>query len=136
MGVARILGLGLLIGTLTTMAAATPSHAETWVEYTTNRNFRFFVDRDSIKKQGQIVWVWSYILLDKPERQGSVSVASLKYYVSLDCRAKTARVRQVIAYDVNKNYVNDFEPGDRGPMFRSSKNDIIDRQLFGNLCRR
>lgn len=136
MDVTRILGLGLLIGTLTTLATAAPSRAETWVEYTTNRKFRFFVDRDSVKKQGQIVWVWSYIVLDKPEKRGAVTVASAKYYLSLDCRAKAARVRQVVAYDVNKNYVGDFDPGDRGPMFRSSKDDIIDRQLFGNLCRR
>jgi hypothetical protein len=136
MGVTRILGLGFLVGTWMVLLSVPPTRAETWVEYKTNRNFRFFVDRDSVKKQGQIVWLWAYAILDTPVGNGPVKLESVKYYLSLDCRARAARVRQIVAYDTHKNYLGDRDPGDQGPMFRAAKDDIVDRQLFSNLCRR
>ncbi len=132
--VQRGLGAALLLATVS-WGMVTPVRAETWIEYSTNRDFRFFVDRDSVKKQGQIVWLSAYLLFDKPIGKGSVQLGSLKYYLSLDCRARAVRVRQMVAYDANKNYLDDRDPGDRGPLFRAS-NDPLTQQLFGNLCRR
>jgi hypothetical protein len=126
--------VGLLLATVS-LGIATPVQAETWVEYNTNQAFRFFVDRESVKKQGQIVWLSAYLLFDQPVGNGSVQVGSLKYYMSLDCRARAVRIRQLVAYDANKNYLSDRDPGDRGPLFRAS-NDPLTQQLFGNLCRR
>jgi hypothetical protein len=115
--------------------ATPPAHAETWVEYNTNQDFRFFVDRDSIRKDGQIVWTSAYVLFDRPLRRSTRSIGSFQYYLSLDCRARSLRVRQLVAYDPNKTYIDHRELGDRGPLFRAP-NDIVTQQLFSNLCRR
>ncbi len=126
---------GLMAGFASEVVMTPPARAETWVEYNNpDGRYRFFVDRDSIKKQGKIVWVSAYALLNRPVNMGGTQLESIKYWISVDCRARALRIRQVVLYDADKNYLDVNNLGDRGPMFRSTP-DVVNRQLYSNLCR-
>jgi hypothetical protein len=88
----------------------------------------FFVDRNSIKDEGGVRKAWSYILLESPEIDNSVSMKALVEY---DCKGNRSRGTSFV-----RRYVNGTTDDISYPQakFVSQAPDTVGQRLLNFVC--
>lgn len=110
----------VLTGILLSVAPA--AFAAEWVKITENSvKDRFFVDKSSIQRRGNIVWYWEYREFQQPnnaflEEKVDQPVHGVVVNWSVDCTSKAQRLRQVTAYDKNRKVIRKFNYGETGSL--------------------
>lgn len=85
-----------------------------WQAVSTNdAGDRFFVDRNSVSKRGNIVYFRDMVIYGAPQN-GVSGIASLK---SANCATGQYRARQITTYDLNRKVQDSFTDGDRAPLY-------------------
>ncbi|MCY7273264.1 MAG: hypothetical protein LH702_05835, partial [Phormidesmis sp. CAN_BIN44] len=82
-------------------------------------NDKFFVDINSIQRNGSSVWYWEYREFPQPNNafldtkvDQPLHGAVIRW--SVDCTTKSQRMRKVNAYTKNRKLIQKFEYGDSG----------------------
>jgi hypothetical protein len=89
----KFVSIALLAGFLNFSIA---SDKENWVFVDKQSDNNYFVDINSIKKNGNSVTFWKKMNLSKRDSSGSLSY---KFLITVNCRTRENTVREVISYD-------------------------------------
>jgi hypothetical protein len=106
------------------LSVAPVALAAEWVSIATNAvGDKFFVDKSSILRRGEIVWFWEYREFPQPnnaflEETVNQPVHGAVISWSLDCTSKVQRLRQVTAYNKDKKVIQRFSYGDSGSLIQ------------------
>lgn len=117
------------------LSYAPKSLAAEWVKVAENSvNDRFFVDKGSMQRQGDIVRYWEYREFQQPnnaflEETVDKPVYGVVMSWSLDCAAKVQRLRQVTAYDRDRKVIQKFAYGDSGSLVQPKPGSSASRVL-------
>jgi hypothetical protein len=96
--------------------------AADWTSITTNAaGDKFFVDKSSLQKTGEIARYWEYREFPQPnnaflETKVEQPVHGAVIQWSVDCQNKSQRLRQLIAYDKKRAVIRKFNYGDTGSL--------------------
>lgn len=121
---------GLLVTAGILLAIALPAQAETWRYISESSDGDFFLDDDSIVRNGDIVYFQSLHVAPVPYK----GVIATKMFRSLSCNEGLWRTRRVIDYNQRNQVVRDFNPGDKGRLLRVAVNSIGE-DFYNELCR-
>jgi hypothetical protein len=102
------------------VAYAPIASAVEWTKISENSvNDKFFVDTNSIQRNGSRVWYWEYREFPQPNNafldtkvDQPLHGAVIRW--SVDCTTKSQRMRKVNAYTKNRKLIQKFEYGDSG----------------------
>ncbi len=126
----KLLSVTLLAGHLNFSIA---SDKEKWVFVVKNSENNYFVDTNSIKRNGNSVTFWKKVNLNKRDSGGSLSA---KLLMTANCRTRENTVREVVTYDdedarglvlVNVEIKTNWEKVDR---------DKLNLALYNFVCKR
>ena len=112
------------------MAIAVPAQAETWRYITRSSDGDFFLDDDSVRRNGDIVYFNSLRVAPVPEK----GVAAVKVSRSMSCAHGVWRTRAVVMYNQGNKVVGQENPGDKGRLSRVAANSIGE-DFYLELCR-
>ncbi|HIK18439.1 MAG TPA: hypothetical protein IGS53_24575 [Leptolyngbyaceae cyanobacterium M33_DOE_097] len=137
----RGLWLGcLVVSTVITVGAAIATAADSWVRVYTNQqqNRVFFVDRNSIKRQGSIRYFWLHIASANGQALGSYQNGNfhgVNIYASADCKSMHLRFRTVEFYDQNGKLLAQENAGDSGPLLSFARDNPAGRGVSQYVCK-
>ncbi|UBF26346.1 hypothetical protein K9N68_33420 [Kovacikia minuta CCNUW1] len=107
---------GLILFPASTVLAAD------WVIVTTNSvGDQFFVDKSSIRRNADTIRYWEYRKFPQPnnaflEETVSQPVYGTVIHWSVDCQSQVQRLRQVTAYNQDRQVIQKFSYGDSGSL--------------------
>ncbi len=114
---------------------SSPAMAENWVAISRNPHnlpdAQYAIDKDSLKKDGDIVSFWNAAFEPGPDGK---QVKELAIHTAMDCEKRVYRQRTFINYDVNGRVFSQTNPGDKAPWQTVTKGTLID-SIRDFVCR-
>ena len=114
--------LGLTVLSQTLMFAPIAIAQAAWREVARNEvGDRFLVDQNSIERNGAAVWYWEYREFEQPNNAFvpeaiEQPVYGVNLYQSVDCAARTARLRRITVYGSDRQVLRRINYGDTGSL--------------------
>ena len=121
---------GLLVTAGILLAITLPAHAESWRYIMSSPDGEFFLDDDSVRRNGDTVYFSSLMLLPVPRNE----VSGMKIFRSLSCGRRVWRTRSMVMYNKRNEVVGQLNDGDKGrllPITSGSVGEI----LYLQVCR-
>lgn len=88
----------------------------TWKPIISTVDRTFYIDKASLRRQGNTMWYWVYKKYDTPD---SDNVSVTMTYLFANCKTKEYRLRTIIDYNARGEVVSSINDGDRGELFQA-----------------